>query len=86
MNIREALQQQAPSLALQRSAANEIARLDSYIAHPIAQERVQTCFKDMRDSLDTLYVARLGKSADERVVLLEAWVQNLPHLLTKNLA
>lgn len=31
MNIREALQQQAPSLALQRSAADEIARLDAEV-------------------------------------------------------
>lgn len=31
MNLREALQQQAPSLALQRAAADEIARLDGMI-------------------------------------------------------
>lgn len=32
MNLREALQRQAPSLALQRSAADEIARLDALLA------------------------------------------------------
>lgn len=31
MNIREALQQQSPSLALQRAAADEIAKLDASI-------------------------------------------------------
>ena len=33
MNLREALIQQAPSLALQRAAADEIARLDSMVKH-----------------------------------------------------
>ena len=32
MNLREALIQQAPSLALQRAAADEIARLDDLVA------------------------------------------------------
>ena len=31
MNLREALIQQAPSLALQRAAADEIARLDDLV-------------------------------------------------------
>lgn len=31
MNIREALMQQSPSLALQRAAADEIARLDAAV-------------------------------------------------------
>jgi hypothetical protein len=31
MNLREALIQQAPSLALQRAAADEIARLDAQV-------------------------------------------------------
>ncbi len=31
MEIREALQRQSPSLALQRAAANEIARLDACV-------------------------------------------------------
>lgn len=31
MNIREALRQQAPSLALQRAAGDEIARLDDIV-------------------------------------------------------
>lgn len=37
MNLRDALTQQAPSLALQRAAADEIARLDALLA--AAQDR-----------------------------------------------
>lgn len=33
MNLREALIQQSPSLALQRAASDEIARLDAEVRH-----------------------------------------------------
>ncbi len=40
MNIREALIQQQPSLALQRSAADEIARLDAVIRELLKKLKV----------------------------------------------
>lgn len=39
MNIRDALIQQGPSLALQRAAADEIAKLDADILHLVARIR-----------------------------------------------
>ena len=41
MKLREALVNQAPSLALQRAAADEIARLDAQVAQLLAERRQQ---------------------------------------------
>lgn len=61
MNLREALRIQSPSLALQRAAADEIARLDGLI-----KDLTATHYTTQAELAQWLSVfGHLGKTADE---------------------
>lgn len=69
MNLREALIQQAPSLALQRAAADEIARLDVALqdAH-VALTRMQAPFDlAVKDPAFSAKVATIVKVSEAQV-------------------
>lgn len=61
MQIREALQVQGPSLALQRAAADEIARLDRMLA--ILESELEKAFNEIITSYQEGY--RDGKEVYE---------------------
>jgi hypothetical protein len=65
MKIREALQKQAPSLELQRSAADEISRLDAQ--HHLMHDQVQRleCSLRLRDA-QIVELNRQLREANER--------------------
>lgn len=60
MKLREALQVQAPSLALQRSAADEIARLDAEV----------TRLDNLADAYRTIAI-KIGEAALNRPLVVQ---------------
>ena len=79
MNLREALVLQAPSLALQREAQAEIARLDAEV------KRLRDCLSDARDDVLT-ELQRLREAAgrpqiDRRLAAQQALADQIDRLL-----